>query len=157
MTHPAPSMIQIPSDLLGPLTVGDDEIYAFATGIFGFPECRRFVLVDGGREGLYWLQSAEQASLAFLLVDPFHYQPGYEADLPDADLAHIGVASPESLLVLTIVTLAKPLQSCTVNLQAPIAFNTQTRQARQVVLAGDRYSVRAPLFLGGIGTPEPAA
>ena len=148
MTHSAPTMIDIPSDLLGPLTVGDDEIYSFATGLFGFAECQRFVLADGGREGLFWLQSVEQASLAFLLVDPFHYQPGYEADLPDADLAHIGVTAPEALLVLTIVTLAKPLEACTVNLQAPLAFNTVTRQARQVVLAGERYSVRAPLFLG---------
>jgi flagellar assembly factor FliW len=147
MTHPSATMTTIPSDLLGPLTVGGDEIYAFANGIFGFPDARSFVLVDGGREGLYWLQAVEQPSLAFLLVDPFHYQPGYEADLPDADLAHIGVTSPESLMVLTIVTLAKPLDACTTNLQAPIAFNTESRQARQVVLNDESLSVRAPLFL----------
>jgi flagellar assembly factor FliW len=140
-------MIDIPSALLGPLSIDADEVYAFATGLFGFPDAHRFVLVDGGREGLYWLQSTEQPSLAFLLVDPFHYQPGYVADLPDADLAHIGVTAPEALMVLTIVTLAKPLEACTTNLQAPIAFNTQTRQARQVVLSDESYSVRAPLFL----------
>lgn len=147
MTLPSATMTTIPSDLLGPLTVGDEELYDFADGIFGFPEARRFVLVDGGREGLYWLQSADQSSLAFLLADPFQYHPGYAAELPDADLAHIGVSSPESLMVLTIVTLAKSLDACTANLQAPIAFNTVSRQARQVVLADERYGVRAALAL----------
>lgn len=140
-------MIDVPSDVLGTLTVPADEMFTFATGLFGFEACRRFVLVPAGREGLYWLQSAELSALAFLLVDPFERQPGYSADLPDADLAHIDVTSADELLVLAIVTLAEPPRPCTVNLQAPLALNVRARQARQVVLPDERFGVRAEIAL----------
>jgi flagellar assembly factor FliW len=141
------TMIDVHSELLGTLTVPADELYTFATGLFGFADCRRFVLVDAGREGLFWLQSVEVAGLAFLLADPFLRHPGYAVDFPDADLAHIDVTSADELLVLVIVTLAEPPRPCTANLQAPLALNVRARRARQVVLADERYGVRAPITL----------
>jgi flagellar assembly factor FliW len=142
------TMIDVSSELLGTLTVPADELYTFPTGLFGFAECRRFVLVDTGRAGVYWLQSAEVPGLAFLLADPFQHHPGYAVDFPDADLARIDVRSADELLVLAIVTLAEPPRPCTANLQAPLALNVRTRRARQVVLADERYGVRAPITLG---------
>ncbi len=133
----------VASDLLGALDGA--PTFTFASGLFGFGDCRGFALVDAGRAGTYWLQSVEHPSLTFLLVDPFQHQPGYAVDLPDAELAHVGVASPDELLVLSIVTLAQPPHPCTMNLQAPVAFNTRTRRARQVVLTDERYGVRVPL------------
>jgi flagellar assembly factor FliW len=141
-------MLDVRSDLLGTIPVPADELYSFAGGLFGFEGCRRFVLVSAGREGLFWLQSAEVETLAFLLADPFVHHPGYAPDLPDADLAHIDVTAADELLVLCIVTLAQPPRECTVNLQAPVAFNTRTRQARQVVLSDESHGVRQPIVLG---------
>ena len=147
MTTLAPTMTDVASDLLGALSIDDAALFTFDGGLFGFDDCRRFALVGAGRDGMFWLQSAEQPSLTFLLVDPFQHQAGYAVELPDAELAHIGATSPDELLVLSIVTLAKPPHRCTMNLQAPVAFNTRSRRARQVVLPDERYGVRAELEL----------
>ena len=61
----------VESELLGEVSVEQDELITFPTGLLGFPACREFVLIPSEREGLYWLQSAEPSPLAFLLVDPF--------------------------------------------------------------------------------------
>ena len=50
-------VVTVDSDLLGPLSVPARGILTFPSGMFGFPECRRFALVSAGRDGLFWLQS----------------------------------------------------------------------------------------------------
>ena len=50
------------SDLLGALEISPDELVEFPTGLYGFPECRHFVLVASDREGFFWLQSADHSA-----------------------------------------------------------------------------------------------
>ncbi|HEX7239812.1 MAG TPA: flagellar assembly protein FliW, partial [Longimicrobiaceae bacterium] len=98
-------MTTVHSDLLGALDVPDEEVIAFPSGLFGFPECRSFVLVPAAREGMYWLQSVEHGTLAFLLVDPFLFFDGYAVDLGTAERAELEVRDASDVMVLTIVTL----------------------------------------------------
>lgn len=146
---PAADEVTIPSDLLGTLVLPATELLAFPAGIPGFPEARRFVLVPAGRAGLYWLQSADAASVVFLLADPFLWFPEYDIDVPDAELATLGVRAPGDLAVFAVVTLpAAAGEAASVNLRAPVLLATPTQQGRQLVLADDRYAVREPLALG---------
>ena len=69
------------SDLLGALNVRTTDLLQFPAGMLGFPECRRFALLRGGREGLFWLQSTEYSALVFLLVDPFTIDQSYSFDV----------------------------------------------------------------------------
>jgi len=57
--------LTVRSDLLGELNVPSSEALHFPTGMLGFPECRRFVLVRARHDGLFWLQSVEYSTLAF--------------------------------------------------------------------------------------------
>ena len=138
----------VPSDVLGPLTVGHAELLQFPQGLYGFPECRTWVLVPTKREGLFWLQSTEHAPLAFLLVDPFTHFPGYAVDLSAADLTRVGTSEPSEIVVLAVVTVgSRDGSPPTANLQGPVVLNMRARQGFQIVLATEGYGVREPFTI----------
>ena len=136
------AVVTIESAALGRLEVPQASVYTFPSGIIGFDAYRRFALVPSGRDGVLWLQSADEPALAFVLVDPFRAVPGYTADIPDAETASLGAGTPDELLVLAIVTLpGDAAHPATANLRAPLVLNVKTRRARQVVLLDDRFGV----------------
>src|SRR5581483_11210409 len=113
-----PELLSVRSDLLGDLEVRSSDVFAFPKGMLGFPECRRFALLRGARDGLYWLQSLEYSALVFLLVDPFTVMSNYAVDVEPWQVADLGKADPSDLGVLAIVTLPSQRGDlATVNLQ----------------------------------------
>lgn len=143
-----PEVLTVRSDLLGDLQVRSTDALYFANGLLGFPECRRFALVRAEHEGLFWLQSFEYSTLAFLLVDPFAAFPEYSIDVAPTQLADLGAYRPADIALLSVVTLpAAPTEQPTANLQGPIAINFATRAAKQLVLSETDFGVRCPIDL----------
>ena len=146
----------IASDLLGPLDISDEARLTFAAGLYGFADRRDFALVPAGRPGLWWLQSAEDSALVFLLADPFPAFPDYAPDVPDAEAAQLGAsfgdasghAPPADLAVLVVVTLGRAGGPATANLQAPVLVHLGTGQGRQVVLPDASLGVQMPIAIG---------
>lgn len=140
----------VESKILGSLDVPEEAIIRFPSGLFGFPERHRFAFLPANREGTYWLQSVDDAYLAFVLIDPFVFFPGYAADLPPAELAELGSREGAGdVAVLAIVTLppsrdAKP----TANLQGPVALSLQSRLGKQLALEDASFGVRCEFDLG---------
>jgi flagellar assembly factor FliW len=146
-TAPDESFV-VASDVLGPLTVGRNEVLHFPHGLFGFPECTGWVLVPTMRDGLFWLQSVDHAPLAFILVDPFTHFPGYAVDLPPADLLRVGTSEPSEIIVLAIVTVgSRDGSPPTANLQGPVILNMRERHGFQIVLPVEGYGVREPFTI----------
>jgi flagellar assembly factor FliW len=138
--------VVLQSEVLGPLTVAREDIIDFPNGMYGFPEAHTFALLRTPRDGIYWLQSADFSALAFLLVDPFIYFPGYyHIELGETELHRLGSRSPSDLLVLAIVTMPpSPRGAYTANLQAPILFNVKARHGFQSIRPEDGFGVREP-------------
>jgi flagellar assembly factor FliW len=129
--------------LFGALEVQPGRLVHFADGLFGFRACTQFALVPTPRSDSFWLQSVDQPSLAFLLVDPFRVAPGFSVEIGDADLAAIDAASPGEVAVLAIVTLPRTAgESPTANLQGPLAINVRTALGRQVAVASSAFGTR---------------
>jgi flagellar assembly factor FliW len=143
----SPGMI-IPSDLLGPLTVSEEEVVQFPAGLYGFPECQRFVVVPAEREGLYWLQSLDHAALAFLLADPFAFFDGYSVDLAPTDLAELQATESSEIGLLAIVTLPRTRhERPTANLQGPLAIHLGAQRGKQLAIAESEFGVRCAFEL----------
>jgi flagellar assembly factor FliW len=139
--------VTVHSDLLGSLSVQPDAIFTFSRGLLGFPECRQFVLLPSEREHVYWLQSVEYPTLAFLLIDPFVFFPGYTVDLATSDLGKVAT-SPHEVMVLAIVTLPGTHSTTpTANLQGPVVLNTSTQQGYQAVFSDVQYGIREAFAL----------
>ena len=116
----------------------------FESGIPGFPDAREFELVrsDGA---LFELVSRDVAGPGFVVVDAAALSTHYQPVLDDAVVARLALRDAEEALVLIIVTVGDGITTAYGNLFAPVVVNTRTRQAAQVVLAGQGYPLRAPL------------
>ncbi|HEY0969498.1 MAG TPA: flagellar assembly protein FliW [Gemmatimonadales bacterium] len=142
-TSSSPSSVTVPSEVLGELAVPADSVLTFPTGLFGFPECRRFALVPAGRDGLYWLQSLEHSTLAFLLADPFQFFRGYAVELTAGDRLELGAQGAADVAILAIVTLPQGRGTQpTANLQGPLALNLRAGIGRQLAIANGDWGVR---------------
>lgn len=138
--------VQVASDRFGVVEIDDDRVLSFPDGLLGFPDARRFALVDSHDTGTYfWLQSVDDPALAFLTVAPWAFFPDYEPDIPRMDEEALGLASPADVMVLCILTVQREHKMITANLLGPLVINSRSRVGRQVVLADSGYPVRAPL------------
>ena len=117
-------------------------------GLLGFEQMKDYLLVSNpGEEPFSWLQVKGNATLAFVVMDPFMAAPDYHPDIPQPDVDFLGLEQPEDALLLNIVTLHGPNRA-TVNLKGPIVVNRHTGIGKQVVIANAaHYSVQHPLPL----------
>lgn len=127
----------------GELEIPEEHLLSFPIGIPGFPESRRYVLLDHRPGSLFrWLQSAELPDLAFVVIDPLLIDPDYPMDRIRDELSFLGLDSSEELIVLGICTVPPSPAQPTVNMLAPIGIGLQSRQGAQVILHDARYQAR---------------
>ncbi len=138
--------ISVSSTVLGSISVPASSRFIFASGLHGFESLKEFVLVPGSREGLFWLQSLTDQSIAFLLVDPFLVREGYSVDLGPTEKRLLGVKSPDDVLLLAVVTLPElSTRLASANLRGPIVLNVNTARGFQTVVSDDSLSMQAPV------------
>lgn len=145
----APQVVE--SQILGAINISLEACFEFPSGIFGFPACKRWVLVPAERNSFFWLQSLDCQSLAFLLVDPFTLSEDFYVDLPEGDLLPLKGNRSSEVGVLAIVTLPRdPAETPTANLQGLLALNFTRRLGRQIIIQDSPYGTRWPLDLGAL-------
>lgn len=109
--------------------------------ILGFPECNAFELypVDESTTDtpFAFLQSTEDASVGFLVADPFSFYSDYQVELSEQEKEFLDVVDPEHVIVLAITTIAEPFAKSTINLLAPLLINTNNLRGKQIVLPPD--------------------
>ncbi len=131
----------------GQLTVGDDECIEIPGGLLGFPQLKKFCLVDPGDETLIlWLQSVDQEEIAFPLLEPKIFKPDYTAKLSASELRELRLSSVSQSAVFSVLTIPEDISQMTANLKAPIVINLKEKVARQVVLQENEYQVKHPMF-----------
>ena len=117
-------------------------------GLLGFERMKDYFLIANPEEEPFgWLKAKVDASIAFVVLNPFLIVPDYHPDIPQADVEFLGLKSSEDAMVLNIVTVHKHGQA-TMNLKGPIVINRNTGVGKQVVIAnGADYSVQHPLLV----------
>lgn len=118
----------------------------FVGPVAGFPEHRRFVLVELEPAGvLSALRSLDEPGLRFLVVPPAAFFPDYAPELSDEWVEQLRLTRAEDALLLVIVTPGSGAHDATANLLAPVVVNLATREAAQVLLDDQALPLRAPL------------
>ena len=121
---------------------GEKKKLYFPNGLFGFEEYTDFELFESEYEPFMWLQSVQNSSLAFLVVDPFIICSEYELDVDDIMLSKIDVASASDVYVLAIVTVPSDGSPVTMNLQGPIVINKTNNKCLQIVLSDPSWGTK---------------
>ncbi len=141
--------MQILTKVFGEIVIDDDKIIQFPKGIIGFPELTEFTLIhdeEKGTDAIHWLQSLQEPAFAMPVMDPLIVCPDYNPEADDELLGVIGEIIPEELLVLVTVTVPKDLTQMSVNLKGPIVINAAEKKAVQVIVEGDEYKVKYPIY-----------
>lgn len=133
----------------GEITIADEKIIEFPSGIIGFPELTQFALIhdeEKGVGGIHWLQSVQEPNFAMPVMDPLLVKEDYNPTVEDELLAPIGELIPEEILVMVTVTVPSDLTKMSVNLCGPIVINSATRKACQIIVEGEGYQVKYPIY-----------
>ena len=131
----------------GQLNVGDDEIISIPNGILGFPEYKRYCLVDPADDTLIlWLQSLDNPDVSFPVLEPKIFRPDYTVRLSAAELRELQLENMNQSTVYSILTFPADISQMTANLKAPIVLNLKKQIARQVVLQENEYSIKHLMF-----------
>lgn len=142
------STISIETSRFGNIEVENDRILSFIEPVLGFEESNRYVLLDHADDSPFkWLQSADEADLAFVVTNPKLFGIDYEFMVPDEQVEKMGVEDAADVVVLTIVNIPQGDPSAmTTNLLGPILINQKNKQAVQLVLNDPSFSTKTPLL-----------
>jgi flagellar assembly factor FliW len=120
-----------------------------ARPLLGFPGSSSFCLheLGDGFAPFMALTSLDEAGLYFVVVPPGLLFPDYVLEIPEDDVALLGLEAPEDVAVFVLVTRASG-GSPTANLLGPLVVNRLTGVGTQVVLQDGRYGAAVPLSAG---------
>ncbi len=137
--------MEIESTRFGRLSVDEERVITFPGGLLGFPEHTQFALIQTGEENyFFWLQSADDPNLAFVVTDPSIFFKDYE--VPIREETEQALQLTDSGHAQLFVICNKVGDWLTGNLLGPILVNARNRLAQQVVLTEKKYTTRQPLM-----------
>ncbi|MGE0680708.1 MAG: flagellar assembly protein FliW [Candidatus Binatia bacterium] len=139
---------------LAPLPVEGLVEVVFPDGLFGLPECRRFVLTkyqpEDGSASPFFLLQCQDENLSLPVLDPRWVVPDYHFSIAPDVLVYLQANAVEELSTLAIVTVRDRVEDITLNLQGPLVVNFTAQRGLQMVV--EHFPVRYPLF---VQTDEP--
>ena len=135
--------IVVKSSRFGEIAVDPEEVIVILGGLLGFSGLERFVLINNPEQAPFmWLQCLDDGELAFVVVDPYVFFPGYKIAAKRDEVEPLGLSRIEEATVLSIVTIPLNPNDITANLRGPLIFNVATRIGKQLVLIDDRYHTK---------------
>ena len=139
--------MQITTEKFGEIEFEESAVISFTEGILGFPSSKRYILLNADKDSPFkWLQSVDDGSLAFLLIDPTVFKSDYKVKLDANTKDELSIGSREDYVIFVIVVVnADPTES-TANLIGPIVLNIKNQRASQIVINNPGYSTRHRLI-----------
>jgi len=141
--------MRINTKVFGEIEIEDEKVIHFPSGIIGFPDLTDFALLHDQEKGagaIHWMQSLQEPAFAMPVMDPLLVQPDYNPDVDDELFKSLGELKPEEMLVLVTATIPSDLTKMTVNLKGPIIINAAEKKACQMIVEGDDYPVKFPIY-----------
>ena len=118
----------------------------FKKGIPGFDSFREFTIKDlEGNEKFKILESRE-SEISFVTTNPFEIYSDYEVDLNDETIKELEIKRPEDVVILSIITLGRTLESSTMNLKAPLVINIKNNLGKQYIMQNSKYETKHSLI-----------
>ena len=141
--------MKIGTKYFGNIEIGEEKIIHFENGVLGFEVYKDYtILYDNEKEKSFfsWLQSTEESSLAFPIVNPFNVVESYNPQINDDMLESIGGISDEDTVVFLMATIPEDVKQASVNMKAPLIINASSRKGVQVIAEGQEYEIKHKLL-----------
>ena len=142
--------MEITTRVFGTIEIDDNKIIHFPSGIIGFPEMTEFALIFDEEKGkdtpIRWLQSLQEAEFALPVMDPLLVAKDYNPEVEDDHLLPLGEMKEDDALVLVTVTVPQDLTKMSINLQAPIIINADSKKATQIIVNTEKYPIKYYIY-----------
>lgn len=146
--------MQVQTHLFGTIEVDPDTVISFPAGLTGFESSVRYKLVHEAAEGepvSFTLQSVDNPSVAFQIIDPTAIGFQYELELSDAERAALKVEQPEDVAVMLLLFKQETAKQLGANVRAPLLINVKTRLGLQKVIGNCRPRITVSNLSSAIG------
>ena len=136
-------MVKVKTLRFGEMEVKKTDIIQLPKGLVGFPELKKFVMLDHDDNSPFkWLQSLDDGTLAFVLINPLLFRPDYLVEVNQPEVEDLNLTKEEDAVISVIVTMPTNPQNMTANLKAPLVFNLKNRKGKQIILNSSDYGTR---------------
>ncbi|MBZ0199568.1 MAG: flagellar assembly protein FliW [Ignavibacteriaceae bacterium] len=125
--------MKIVTEQFGEIEFREENVFQFSSGVLGFEQLKKFLLIKTDEELFYWLNSTEEPEIVFPLVG----LGVIEEDYPTA----------EKYEAFGIVTLNSDPLKITVNMKAPVYLNQDEKKGFQKIIDSEKYNVYYNLFV----------
>jgi flagellar assembly factor FliW len=138
--------MKVDTYLFGAVEVSPEKIITFPNGLVGFEHSKRFMLAHQEGEAQptsYTLQSVDEPTLAFQIVDPVTLGYNYELALTDAEMAMLQSPAPEEVAVMQVLFKKEEDGKASIapSLRAPLVINTKARVGLQKIMETMRPNI----------------
>ena len=138
----------------GEIDIEENKIIEFSEGIPGFQNLNQFVLLgeqdddetDSDAGVFYWLQSVDDPSTAFVMVNMVKYMPEYNPLVEVDQITGLGEYDADKFVFYNIAVFPENIKEATVNLKAPIVINDELKKGKQVICTNEEYAVSHFMF-----------
>ncbi len=146
--------MKVDTYLFGSIEVDAEKVIVFPKGLAGFEENTRFMLaheVDRPQGNTFTLQSLDEPTLAFQIVDPGTLGFSYSLALTEDENAVLQSPAAEDVAVMQVLYRAAPEEggAITPSLRAPLVINTRARLGLQKVME----TVKSNIVLSNLASP----
>ena len=117
----------------GEVEFDENIIIEFESGILGFDEHKKFIVISEEDGIFYWLTSVDEPELVFPLFPMKVISENYPEE--------------KDFEVFGIVRMQKNPSDITLNMKAPIYLNQDTKKGFQKVLDSDEFPIDYKLFI----------
>ncbi len=136
--------MQLQTRHFGEITVNENDILYFPSGLPGFENVKKYTLLGRGEADtlFFWLQSIDDPNLAFVVTDPFSINPEYFVEVDDSETEELQIKDTEDVLTLAIVTVPQNVKLTSANLKAPVLINLQNNRGKQIIMKNETFPVK---------------
>ena len=133
------------------IEIQDEKIITMKRDMPGFPGLKRFVMLNREESRPFlWFQSVDDPGLAFVIINPFLFNPDYQVDLNGLSLKlgwEMNNKAQEGLAVFVLVNASSgAAEKMTANFMAPLLIHMDRFEAVQLIMQDSDYSHNHPLF-----------
>lgn len=131
---------------LGEIEFFEDTLIYFASGIIGFENCRRFVVINSSEyEPFRWLFTIDGKDFGLPVLNPHEISSEFYNGLPRRLTKRL-LASEDTLEALCIVNLNGNGGNATINLKSPIIIDKESKIGEQLILESDKLPLAHPIW-----------
>ncbi len=139
--------MKVKTSRFGELDVPRDKIIHMPLGILGFQNSFNYFILDHAEDSPFkWLQSADEADLAFVIIDPYLFKPDYNVEVSNDDLAPIQTGDISDIVIAVLVSIHGDPRLMTANLLAPLLVNYKKMLGMQTVMNNSSYTTRCNIL-----------